>query len=334
MTNTIGELLDDPAEFFTWIDKMKTSLTVMRAVATSKIDRMLGDTPTSAAELAPRLGWPEDKTRRVLTYLVAEEIVELLPDGRFKATQRSRNLDLVRSCVLSNCIGTEAGLTLDAALQAGVTPYEQRFGMPVFEHLAANPDRAEIFNDFMHYMTWRVERFIFAEHSFQPFNVAADIGGNHGGLLLRLLDDHPDAKGILFDLPEVIERVGDDVRSRPNAGRVELVGGDFFKSVPVADLYLLKMILHDWNDAECIAILKTIRAAIPAGGRLAIIDHVLHEEPAPTESQSMDISMMIWSTGQERKLSDFEALFDASGFRLDGLTKSTMGHGVVEAVPV
>ena len=94
------------------------------------------------------------------------------------------------------------------------------------------------------------------------------------------------------------------------------------------------MILHDWNDEECTRILAAIHRAIDPRGRLAVIDHILSDAPAPDEAQSTDLAMMIWASGRERKLSEFEALLTASGFRLDRVTENPNGHSVIEAVAV
>lgn len=123
------------------------------------------------------------------------------------------------------------------------------------------------------------------------------------------------------------------VKSAEHGERVKFIGGDFFTSVPDGgDLYLLKMILHDWDDEECINILKSIRAAIAPGGRVTVIDYVLPEVPQPHPSNSMDLWMMIWATGRERKLSEFKLLFDAAGFSFDRVTKNPEGQSVIEAV--
>jgi len=154
-----------------------------------------------------------------------------------------------------------------------------------------------------------------------------------GVFLLGMLEQHPGARGILFDLPDVVEIARPMVAASPLAERVEIVGGSFFESVPAADLYTLKQILHDWHDEECERILRSIRAAINPGGRLAVIDHLLGETPQPDEAQSTDVAMMVWDTGRERKQSEFEALFAATGFRLDRVTRNPSGHSVIEAVP-
>src|SRR5690606_1010846 len=113
-----------------------------------------------------------------------------------------------------------------------------------------------------------------------------------GGMLLSLLERYREASGILFDLPHVISRVGKTVKESPGGERVELIGGSFFESVPSADLYLLRQVLHDWTDEECVRILDSIAEAMDAQGRVAVIEHVLPEIPEPTEGLSTDIAMM------------------------------------------
>ena len=128
--------------------------------------------------------------------------------------------------------------------------------------------------------------------------------------------------------------VGDAVGKAEHGDRVEIIGDNFFEAVPAGDLYLLKMILHDWNDDECVTILKRIREAIRPGGRVAVIDYVLPETPRHHSGMAMDIAMLVWATGRERKLSEFKALFDAAGFVFDRITENPLGQSVVEAVAV
>jgi hypothetical protein len=155
-----------------------------------------------------------------------------------------------------------------------------------------------------------------------------------GDFLLGVLAEYPGAKGILFDLPETVTMARTAIAASPLAGRVEIVGGSFFEEVPSADLYTLKQILHDWHDEECEQILGNIRRAINSGGRLAVMDHILNDTPAPDEAQGTDVAMMVWDTGRERKLADFERLFAATGFAIDRVTRNPGGHSVIEAVPV
>jgi hypothetical protein len=330
----IGQYLDDPNEFFGWFSHSVASIIILNATANSGLLDKMGDAPVTIEELSAGCGIPPDKLLRIVNFLAAEEIVSLLPDGRVAHTRRSRSLPSIKSAIACGVIRFQAGIPLYQALRRGVTSYEERFGKPVFEHLREHPETAAVFADFMSFLTTLVEDFVFTHHAFRRFERAVDVGGSRGGLLLHLLDRHPGSRGILFDLPEVTAMVADAVGVAAHGDRVEIVGGDFFESVPAGDLYLLKMILHDWNDEECIEILKNIRKSIAPGGRVAVIDHVLPETPRQHPGMDMDVTMLVWATGRERKLSEFRALFDAAGFAFDRVTENPLGPSVVEAVAI
>ncbi len=333
MRKTIGEYLDEPSEFFWWMNHSVTSIITLNAAVNCGLLDALGDTPTALEELSSACGIAPEQLGRIVNFLAAEQIVSLSPDGKVAHTSRSRRLPSAKAAIACETIGFQAGIPLHSAMRKGVTSYEERFGKPVFVHLGENPVLAATFAEFMGYLTSLVEGFVFTQHAFEPFEVAVDVGGSHGGLLLKLLARHPTARGILFDLPEVAAMVTDAVVKNEQGNRVEIVAGDFFESVPAGDLYLLKMILHDWDDTKCIAILRNIRKAISPRGRIAVVDYVLPETPQPHPAFAMDIAMLIWATGRERKLSELRTLFEATGFVFDRLTENPLGQSVVEAVP-
>jgi hypothetical protein len=332
MNPTLGHTLKDPTGFFWWLNNSISSHLVLYAANRAGLFERLGEAPVTPEELCAGCGIPPDKLERLLYFLAAEEVITLLPDGRVQGTAASRMVPGMQSMLANFIHGFEAGIPMYEALQKGCTPYEARFGKPVFQYFAEHPEQAESFAGLMAYMSGLVEEFVFTQHKFEPFTVAADIGGNHGGLLLKLLDQYPGTRGILFDLPEVTAMVADAVVSAEHGERVELAGGDFFEAVPSADLYLLKMILHDWSDVECVTILENIRRAMNPDGRIAVIDCLMPETPRPSFGNAMDIAMMVWTTGKERRLSEFESLFAAAGLALDGVTENPAGQSVVEAV--
>jgi hypothetical protein len=331
MYQTLAQTLSDPTGFLWWLNNNMHCHLVLNAANRAGLFERLGENPVSVAELSEHCGIPEDKLARLLYFLAAEDVVTLLPDGQVEGTAVSRNIPALQAMLDNFVHGFEAGIALYEGLRNGRTPYEERFGKPVFQYFAANPERAASFAGLMAHMSGIVEAFVFSQHHFKPFEVAVDIGGNHGGLLLKLLEQYPGTRGILFDLPEVTEMVADSVISASHGERVQLVGGDFFQEVPSADLYLLKMILHDWNDEECVIILKNIRKAMNPGARVAVIDCLMPETPRPHFGNAMDMAMLIWTTGKERKLSEFNALFDAAGLVLDRVTENPAGQSVVEA---
>jgi hypothetical protein len=330
----IGQRLDDPDELFNWLHEVIIGIPAMQFAVRSGLSERLLESPRTLAGLARDLALPFDKLERVIAYLEAHELLAIDAERQVRATTRTARMHDWAG-VWQQAINTlAAGAELDAALRAGRTGFEQKFGRPVFEHFAEEPELAGRFAEFMAFMTARTADFVVTAHRFEPFAAVADIGGSSGALLLRVLEAYPDAKGVLFDLPGVIAQAAPTIESSAFADRIDLVGGSFFEQVPAADLYLLKQVLHDWTDEECLCILRTIRRSITSGGRLAVIDHLLAERPEPTEAQSTDLAMMIWATGRERKLGDFARLFADSGFELKRVSENPAGHSVIEAVPV
>lgn len=330
----LGHYLDDPDELFMWLNCSLMGVATINFVNRSGIAARLLQGAASLQELAQLAAVPQDKLVRVLDFLQAHGVIERHADGAYHANERTRMIQVAAGYFVNAETTAAAASQLLNGLREGRTPFELQFGEPVFEYFARRPERAALFGSFMGFMTRRATRFLFAQHRFQPFATVADLGGSMGDLLLAVLQEYPGTRGILFDLPGTIELARPVVAGSALASRVEFAGGSFFESVPVADLYLLKQILHDWNDDECRAILACIRRAIPAQGRLVAIEHVLQDEPAPEEGQGTDIAMMIWATGRERRLAEFTALFSASGFAIERVSRNPNGHSVIEAVPV
>lgn len=329
-----GDLLDDPDRLFTSLHGVVFGIGAANLVLRAGVVEQLLAGPATTAELAAAASLPQDKLARVLDFLCGHAVLAQQADGRWAATPRTARLVEARG-YLANC---ESSALMNSAwlpaLQAGRSNFEEHFGQPVFAYFASNPQRAALFGEFMGWMTRRVTRFLFAEHRFQPFATVADIGGSMGDLLLAVLAEYPGTRGVLFDLPETVALARPVIAASPLADRVELAQGNFFESVPVADLYLLKQILHDWTDEECRQILATIRRAIPAHGRLVVIDHILSDPPAPDEAQSTDLAMMAWAGGRERKLGEFAALFASTGFAFERVTRNPAGHSAIEVRPV
>lgn len=334
MERTIGRYLDNSEEFFRWVNGSAWSLVALNVIVESGLLDELGDEPLSIAELAGNLHLPAGKVARLVSFLAAHEIVELDDDECVTGTERTDMLRDLANVVRIGVVGVSTGAYLYPALQQGMTAFELRHGKPAFDYLADNLALGGLFASFMGLQTRRMERFLFNEHRFGSFAAAVDVGGSHGDFLLRLLQEYPDARGVLFDLPGVLQQAQATIAAHPLADRIELVGGSFFEKVPPGDLYLLKQIIHDWNDAEAIEILKTIRKAILPGGRIALIDHILAERPSPTEGQFTDMAMLVWATGHERRLSEVAGLLEEAGFRIDRVSENPQGQSVIEAVPV
>jgi len=197
--------------------------------------------------------------------------------------------------------------------------FVREFGRMAFDYALDNPDYAQRFKQAMSSYS-AVQSSLVLEAlrdcDFSRIRTFCDVAGGHGHLMCALLEAHPDLAGIVFDLPDVVEDVDQLWASRLGLqARCKYVGGDMFESVPSADAYSLKMILHDWNDAECIEILSNIRQAAMGMARVFIVEHVVPEHDVPHFSKLFDIHMMCWGTGQERTEAQYKRLLDKAGWK-------------------
>lgn len=334
MSRTIGEMLDRPQELNSWLHEITCLQAMLHAIASTRLLDKWESQPVSLRELAARAGIEEAQLGRLINLLASQGVLDIAPDGAICHTPRSLALRSMRSSIMVQRMALRSGLCLGEALLTGRTAFEVCFGMPVFEYLAANPEQADYFAERMSQITVHDEPLILQQLEFEPFRLAVDIGGSHGTLLLGLLAKYPDARGIVFDLPDVAARAAERLRTHPQGTRIETVGGDFLRSVPAGgDLYLMKQILHNWDDAQCVAILKSVRDAIAPAGRVVVIDRLIPETVAPDMAFVFDILMMIWSTGRERSLARFRELLGSAGFAVDKVTVNPGRMSVIEAIP-
>lgn len=335
MTKTLGQLIDNQHDFDDWINDMLASSAALNVVARTKLLDGLDAGPATAGELAAQAQMHEGSVDQVMTYLASQEVVAVDSLGRFSHTERSRKLmaENPRLFLLDDAL--RSGLSLVRSFGDGSCAFELEFGTSLFAWFSEDPERLDYFARYMSATTATVEDFIFTHHTFEPFALAVDVGGSHGSLMMRLLAEYPQARGIVFDQPDTAAQAEPIVARSPVADRIEIVGGDFFKAVPAGgDLYTVKQILHDWNEQDSMLILRNIRQAIADGGRLAVMDYLLPDVPVPHQGFAMDMQMLFLLSARERKLSQFEALFDACGFKLDRVTENPRGPSVIEAVPV
>lgn len=195
--------------------------------------------------------------------------------------------------------------------------FDHVFGMDVFEFYQRNPESAEIFNRTMTGFSAQEAEAVVASFDFSHYKTVVDVGGGHGLLLSAILRACPGIQGTLFDVQSVAEgaekEMSEDIRSR-----CRVVSGDFFQEVPAGgNLYLMKSILHDWNDERSSLILANIRRAISPGGTLLVVERHLPETGEPSPGKLFDFMMLIWGGGLERTRPEYEALLSRNGFRLE-----------------
>ena len=171
-------------------------------------------------------------------------------------------------------------------------------------------------------------------YDFGRFGTLADVGGGNGSVLTAILKQHPRLKGILFDLPAVVERARPKLAAAGVAERCQVAAGDFFASVVEgADAYLMRHIIHDWTDAQSLSILRNIRRAIPADGRLLLIETVIRPGSEQPFGKLLDVNMLLIPGGRERTAEQYGALYEAAGFRLTGITPTSANVDIIEGCP-
>ena len=219
------------------------------------------------------------------------------------------------------------------ALRSGRPQAAAALGSEIFEYFGRMPSEADAFTESMEGMTAVVASEAARVLDTSGVDRVVDIGGASGALLAPLLEVNPALKATLFDLPNVIE--GQALTNIPNQirHRIDKVAGDFFKSVPSADLYLLKWILHDWDDDQCVTILRNCRNAIAPGGRVAIFELVLGEVGETSLAPLMDLNMLVMLPGRERSLAEYGDLLAKAGFGDVAITHTKSPMAVITAKP-
>lgn len=300
---------------------------------------LLRNGPKTVDELAAESGTHAPSLYRLLRALASAGVFEEQEDGRFRSTPLAATLDSQSPGSMRYFAMAELGQEHYSAWEefphsiatgemAFTKRYPQYAGGP-WKYYAEHPDHAEVFNNSMTKLTEYVNSSVGAIYDFSRFRKIVDIGGGHGGLLAAMLNANPNARGILFDSPQVIAGAHGLTGM---AERVELQGGDFFQSVPAGgDLYTLKWILHDWTDEQCAVILKNIRKAITRDGTLLIVECVIPPLNTPSFGKLIDLNMMVMTGGRERTEEEFAALFKASGFTLHRVIPTETGMSVIEA---
>ena len=221
------------------------------------------------------------------------------------------------------------------SIRTGEPAFAHRFGMGPFPYFMQNPEADRIFNEAMIGYTHQVANAVAATYDFSTFSAVADVGGGYGTLLAAILRSNPAARGILFDVPHVIDAAQGFLSTTGVAGRCACVAGDFFSAVPAgADAYVLSQILHDWEDEQCLTILKHTRQVTPKQGKLLVVELVIPPGNEPFFGKWLDLHMLAIPGGRERTEAEYSALFRDARFELTNMVPTPAGPSVVEAAPI
>jgi hypothetical protein len=200
---------------------------------------------------------------------------------------------------------------LGGSIRTGETAFDQVLGCSFWEFYRRSPETGTIFNEAMRVIGKHNSPQIAKSYDWSRFPVIADIGGGIGGLLVDILGVYPSCRGILFDEPKVVQQsISHD--------RLELIGGDFFQSVPAgADAYILRWIIHDWSEAEAVTLLGKVREAMKSGARLILVEELIPETPDLVPGKWIDLLMLAITGGRERTEREYRDLLSAAGFELE-----------------
>ena len=313
----------------------------LTAVADLSIADALHQGPQSVDDLAKKTETNADALYRVLRALAAVNVFRELPGRKFENnplsdTLRADSEHSTRAMVrwINDPAGWRPWGRLDYSIKTGQPATEEVLDKDVFSWLQENPSSLEKFQDAMTGFSAMTAHAVAEAYDFSDIEKLVDVGGGHGMLLGTILNKYNGISGVLFDRPEVTSQAQPVLTKLGVADKVEVVPGDFFEGVSAgADAYILKFIIHDWDDERSAQILGNCRKAMKPGGKVLVVDTVLNDSPEATFSKLLDLEMLVMTPGgRERTEADFAALFDKCGLKLSRIVPTESPVSVVEAV--
>jgi O-methyltransferase domain/Dimerisation domain len=307
-----------PTNPFEYIYPGAIAAQAIYAATRLSIPDLLAEGPRTAAELASSCGADAPALERLLRALTTLEMFERLPDGRYRNTPLT---DVLRAdhpqsqrdmgtFLVAPFFWRPLGELVES-VRTGKPAFDRVFGQNFFDYLAGHPEEAALFNRVMTEGTAWSGPALLKAYNFSRFATLVDVGGGQGALLREILAATPELKSILFDQPSVVAGAGEILQGEITS-RVEIVGGNFFESVPEgADAYILKGVIHDWPDDDAASILGNVRRAIRADGTLLLLDNVADSAERPAGMGDM---LMLLVGGCDRTEAAYRALLAAAGF--------------------
>ena len=299
---------------------------------------MLKDGPQPVTELARVAHVQPQPLYRVLRALAAAGIFAEEEKGHFRLTPMA---EVLRSDAAGSLRGFatymgadwhwRAWEDLEYSVREGKPSFEEIYGMPLFEYLPKNPEQAGLFNNAMTSFSAAASAALLEAYDFSGIKKLVDVGGGHGFMLTSILEKYPEMQGIVFDAPPVVDGARKQIAARGLKGRCESVGGNFFEAVPGGgDAYVMKHIIHDWEDEKALKILRHCHQAMTPDGRILIIEMVIPEGNTPSLGKLLDLEMMVFLHSFERTEEEYRALYEQSGFELTRVVATNSPYSVIE----
>lgn len=311
------------------------------AVKLNIADRLAAG-PKTATELAAETGVNAGALYRGLRALAMVNVFEEDHAHRFALTPvgetlRSDSPNSMRAAVEWMCdpFHLRIHAEMPHAIRRGETVDRRVLGKPTFEYLAEDRDEGAVFHRAMTNFTAMMTPALLDAYDFSRVNTLMDVGGGHGGFLAAALQRFSRLKGVVYDMPQVVEGARENIGRAGISNRCFVSGGDFFQSVPAgADAYMMKLIIHDWADEPAVKILKNCRKALDGvkGGRLLIMDAVIAPGNEPHFSKLIDIEMLLLPGGLERTADEFRNLLSRAGFQVTQIIPTKCPLSIVEAI--
>jgi hypothetical protein len=299
----------------------------------------LSSVPKPIAELASLSGTDEQALYRLMRALAGEGVFRELSGKRFTNTRMSQALkdhgDSVKYLVMHLFDPTSRVYltSLPEAVRQGGIREGKLSGKDLYELMRADREKSDIYDRSMDESSDMISLALLSAYSFQGIKTLVDVGGGRGVLLSKILEDQKGMRGILFDMPNVNAPAEKNFRQNGTLERVSIVSGDFFEDIPAgAEAYLMKNILHAFNDEDCIRLLGKIRTAMAPGGKIIILEAVLRPDNKPAFGKLFDLLMLTGTEGgKERTGEEYEELCDRAGLRITRIVRTVAPFSVIEA---
>ena len=312
----------------------------IHAAAELGIADLLAEGPRASEELAAITETHAPSLYRLLRALAAFGVLREEPERRFALTRLG---DPLRRDAPDSVHGWAAFIgrpyfwqvwgNLLHSVRTGETGYAHAFGTDAWSYRAAHPEESAIFDAAMTSNSRRSAEAVVDAYDFSRFGCIVDVGGGRGALLARVLQAAPGARGILFDQAHVVSGAAATLEAAGVAERCEVAGGSFFEMAPDGgDAYMMRSILHDWDDADCLRILRTVAGAMRDGAMLLVIEQLVAPANEGPETKLSDLNMLVSPGGRERTREEFATLFERAGLRLERVVPTAGTHSIIEGV--
>lgn len=310
------------------------------AAAKFKIADLLASGPKHVSELARASGANENALYRALRLIASLGVFEETSSGTFINTPLSNAIRTdvsgsARDTVLfmSNPLHLRVFAELMHSIETGGTAFKRATGLDAFQFFQKQDEDSVAFNAAMTSISAHFMKPVIEAYDFGESGTLADIGGGHGVVLASILQKHRGLRGIVFDLPHVVAGAKARIESFGLSSRCEIVGGDFFEAVPPAESYVMKSIIHDWDDVRAVALLKNCAKSMRGqNGKMILLELIIAPGNVPELAKWIDIEMLAMAGGRERTEAEYADLFARAGLRLARVVRSSSPFCAIEAV--